>query len=374
MDDLSKCNVMVVDDNETNIDILVDILGDDYEVSVATSGESALEDMEHNLPDLVLLDVMMPGMDGYEVCRRIKADEKSQGVPVIFVTAMNDTEEEIRGFELGAVDYITKPISPPRVKTRIANHLRLKLANDQLLHQKETLEKRVKERTQELALTQEQTIFSLTSLAETRDPETGGHIRRTQNYVRMLANHLKHHERFRHELNDSTIELLYKSAPLHDIGKVGVHDSILLKPGRLTEEEFEEMKRHTVYGRDALVNSNHMPGDHSFLTLAREIAYSHHEKWDGTGYPEGLQGEEIPLSGRLMALADVYDALISKRIYKPPFTHAKAVEIITEGRGKHFDPAITDAFLELEEKFRQTALFFADFDEEREALGNGTAF
>ncbi len=368
MDDLSQCNVMVVDDNETNIDILVDILGDDYKVSVATSGESALEDMEHNLPDLVLLDVMMPGMDGYEVCGRIKANEKSQGVPVIFVTAMGDTEEEIRGFELGAVDYITKPISPPRVKTRVANHLRLKRAKDLLLHQKETLEERVKERTRELALTQEQTIFSLTSLAETRDPETGGHIRRTQTYVRLLATRLKHHKRFSHELNDSAIELLYKSAPLHDIGKVGVHDSILLKPGRLTDEEFEEMKRHTVYGRDALMSSTHMPGDHSFLKLAREIAYSHHEKWDGTGYPEGLQGEEIPLSGRLMALADVYDALISKRVYKPPFTHAKALEIIAEGRGKHFDPAVSDAFLELEEQFRQTALSFADFEEERETL------
>ncbi|MCP4118528.1 MAG: two-component system response regulator [Desulfobacteraceae bacterium] len=368
MDDLSQCNVMVVDDNETNIDILVDILGDDYQVSVATSGESALEDMENHLPDLVLLDVMMPGMDGYEVCRQIKANKKSRGIPVIFVTAMNDTEEEIRGFELGAVDYITKPISPPRVKTRIANHLRLKRAKDLLMRQKETLEKRVIERTRELTLTQEQTIFSLTNLAETRDPETGGHIRRTQNYVRLLATRLKHHERFRHQLNDAAIELLYKCAPLHDIGKVGVHDSILLKPGRLTEEEFEEMKRHTVYGRDALVNANHIPGGNSFLTLAREIAYSHHEKWDGTGYPEGLQGEDIPLSGRLMTLADVYDALISKRIYKAPFPHHKAVKIIAEGRGKHFDPDITDAFLELEEQFRQTALSYADFDEEREAL------
>ena len=221
-------------------------------------------------------------------------------------------------------------------------------------------EQRVKERTLELAMVQEATIESMSSLTETRDPRTGEHIRRTQNYIRLLAEYLKNQPRFSPFLDDETIDLLCKSAPLHDIGKVGVSDRILLKPGRLTDQEFEEMKRHTLYGRDTILAAEKKLGDTSFLRVAREIAYTHHERWDGSGYPEGLKGEQIPVPGRLMALADSYDALTSKRVYKPQIPHEKAVEIITEEKGSHFDPEVVDAFLEVKENFRQIAVKYAD--------------
>lgn len=368
MRDLSKCTVMIVDDTESNIDILLETLGDAYNVSVAMNGPSALKIVETRPPDLILLDIMMPEMDGYEVCRRLKANPKTRSIPVIFATAMSDIEDEAKGLELGAVDYLTKPLSPIIVSARVRNHLELKLAKEELESQNEVLEQKVLERTRQLALTQEATIESMAVLAEYRDPETGGHIRRTKNYVRALALHLRSHPRFRDFLDEAAIELLYKSAPLHDIGKVGVADHILLKPGKLTNEEFEEMKKHTVFGRDAILYAEKKLGEDSFLRFAREIAYTHQEKWDGTGYPQGLKGEEIPVTGRLMSLADVYDALISKRVYKPPFTHKEAVEIICEGRGSHFDPDIVDAFLALSEEFRRIALEYADYEEERIAL------
>ncbi|MBD3321519.1 MAG: response regulator [Chitinivibrionales bacterium] len=361
MSDLSQCTVMIVDDTEANIDILVETLGDEYEVSVAMDGESALQDIAENRPDLILLDIMMPGMDGYEVCEALKVEEDTKNIPVVFLTAMSEEHDEAKGLALGAVDYITKPFSPELVKSRVRNHLELKIHRDHL-------EDLVRERTRELALTQEVTIQSMGTLAEYRDPETGGHIKRTQNYLKALADHLKNKREFNAILDDATIELLYKSAPLHDIGKVGVSDTILLKPGKLTAEEFEEMKKHTTYGHDAIMASEKKLGENSFLRYAREIAYTHQEKWDGSGYPCGLAGEDIPVSGRLMAIADVYDALISKRVYKPPFTHDKAVGIIKEGRGSHFDPDMVDAFLEIKEDFRKIALQFADFEEEREML------
>jgi putative two-component system response regulator len=223
-------------------------------------------------------------------------------------------------------------------------------------------------RTQELALTQEVTIYSLASLAETRDPETGGHILRTQRYVRALAHRLQTIPSFEKLLTDEVIDLLYKSAPLHDIGKVGVADSILLKPGKLTDEEFAEMKNHTIYGRNALKIAEEKLGNNSFMKYARRIAYTHHEKWDGSGYPNGLKGEEIPVSGRLMAIADVYDALISKRVYKQPFSHAKAMDIITKDSGTHFDPVMVENLLAIEDEFLQIASSLADSQEEKQAL------
>ncbi len=226
----------------------------------------------------------------------------------------------------------------------------------------------LKEAEEEISLTQDVTIESMGTLAEYRDPETGGHIKRTRNYVWLLAMHLKDHPKFKDVLDDATIELLYKSAPLHDIGKVGVPDNILLKPGKLTIEEFELMKKHTIYGMEAIAALEEKLGEDSFLHLAWEIAATHQEKWDGSGYPQGVKGEDIPVSGRLMALADVYDALISKRVYKPSMPHSKAVAIISEGRGSHFDPDMVDAFMELEDEFRKIALEHADFDEERENL------
>ena len=357
--------ILLVDDNTTNLQLLHETLdGLGYRLLIAKNGETALAIAQKANPALILLDIMMPEMDGYEVCRRLKSDERTDRIPVIFITALVDEEDEAKGLGLGAVDYITKPINPELVRARVHNHLELK-------HHQDHLENLVAERTRRLALVQAVTIEGLATLAEYRDPETGGHIKRTQNYVKVLAKKLKEHPRFRDGLNDEIIELLYMPAPLHDVGKVGVPDHILLKADKLTDDEFGEMKKHTNYGHDALWVTEQKLGDDSFLRHAREIAYTHQEKWDGSGYPSGLKGDEIPISGRLMALADVYDALISKRIYKPPFPHEKAVEIIVEGKGKHFDPDIVDAFVELENTFRNIALSFADHDEERKMLSGG---
>jgi putative two-component system response regulator len=366
----SKYNILVVDDTETNIDILANALDTEYDVSVAMDGESALDIAHSAPPDLILLDIMMPGMDGFEVCERLKESADTAEIPVLFLTAMTEMQNKTKGFEIGAVDYITKPFEIREVEARVRTHLKLKEAKDFLANQNEILEKKVEERTRELVLTQDVTIQSLASLAETRDNETGAHIQRTQNYVSLLTLRLMNVPNYIAEIDPTTAQLLHKSASLHDIGKVGVPDSILLKPGKLTSEEFEEMKKHAIYGRDALQRAEKALGSNSFLRLAKEIAYSHHEKWDGSGYPEGLRGEEIPVPGRIMAIADVYDALICKRVYKPAFPHKKAIEIIKEGRGTHFCPDVTDAFLVLEKHILKVAHTLADSEEEREALGS----
>ena len=354
--------VLIVDDERLNINLLVDLLEDAHTTLIAKSGEQAIKRaLGDPTPDLILLDIMMPEMDGYDVLRRLKEDERTRDIPVIFVTAMGEVDDETRGFDLGAVDYVTKPFSPAVVKARVRTHLALTQARKQLTNQNRLLEAKVRERTRELVLTQDITIHSLASLAETRDNETGNHIRRTQHYVRLLAERLREHPRFKEVLDSATIELLFKSAPLHDMGKVGIPDNILLKPDKLSNEEFVIMKTHTTLGRDAISMAESSLGVGStFLRYIRDIAYSHHEKWDGSGYPEGLQGEEIPLSGRLMAIADVYDALISKRVYKPAFPHEKAVAIIGDGKGSHFDPDMVDVFLEIAGSFQEVARKFSD--------------
>lgn len=362
MKKIAECIVLIVDDTEANIDILVEALGDDYELSVAMDGQSALENIEQEIPDIILLDIMMPEMDGYEVCRRIKENKATCDIPVIFLTAMTDIISKAKGFELGAVDYITKPFEILEVRARVNTHLLLKLAKHELSQQNEILAQRVMERTKEICLTQETTIDALAYLAEYRDPETGGHIQRTKQYMKLLAEKLKELPKFEGELTELVIGMLYKLAPLHDIGKIGVRDEILLKKGKLTTDEFEEMKTHTIIGHNALMMASKRLGNNSFLKYAMELTRSHQEKWDGSGYPDGLAGEEIPLSGRIMALADVYDALISKRSYKSPFSHQQAVEIILEGKGKHFDPDIVDAFMEIKDQIHQVALESLDYD------------
>jgi putative two-component system response regulator len=312
-------------------------------------------------PDLILLDVMMPGMDGYEVCRRLKSDENTRDIPVIFLTARTEVENEQMGFDVGCVDYITKPVSPPILLARVRTHVFLKSARDFLQEQNTFLEAEVARRTREVQVVQDVMMMALASLAETRDNETGNHIRRTQHYMRALAEALKSKPRFSSICDEASMELLYKSAPLHDIGKVGIPDHILLKPGKLTPEEYEVMKTHTTLGRDAIeMAEKRLGAPNSFLQFAREIAYSHQERWDGSGYPQGLAGEQIPLSARLMAVADVYDAAISKRVYKPSYPHETAVEIIRKGRGTLFDPEVTDAFLEISEQIREIAERYAD--------------
>jgi putative two-component system response regulator len=364
MKELSECTIMIVDDVAMNIDLLVSALGSDYELVVATNGFSALEIARNSPPDLVLLDVSMPDMDGYEVCQRLKENPRTEETPVIFLSALSEVRDKTRGFSLGAVDYVTKPFQILEVKARIKTHLSLLLAKQELMIQREILEEKVKERTKDLVLTQEATIDSMAILAEFRDPETGGHINRTKHYVLSLGRFLQGQKALGSYFSDTVLDLLFKSTPLHDIGKVGVPDRILLKPGRLTPSEFEEMKKHVIYGRDAIQQVERRLGENSFLRYAKEIAYTHHERWDGTGYPEGLRGDQIPISGRLMAIADVYDALISTRVYKPPLPHSDAVSIIREGRGKHFDPQIADAFLELQEEFLSIASEYLDPGEE----------
>jgi putative two-component system response regulator len=368
MQELSNCTVMVVDDTEINVELLTAALNTEYHINAAYDGPSALESVREARPDLILLDIKMPGMDGFEVCQRLKNDPFTCDIPIVFITGMNHSLDKSKGFELGAVDYITKPFEILEVRARVKTHLTNTLAKKILETQNQILEEKFKERSRELSLTQEVTIECMASLAETRDPETGGHIKRTRAYVHELALNLKDHPKFSHFLDEKTIDLLYKSAPLHDIGKVGIPDSTLLKPARLSDQERKEMEKHTTYGRDALKVAEAQLGENSFLRLASEIAYHHHEKWDGTGYPQGLKGDDIPISGRLMALADVYDALISKRPYKEPIPHDVSVEIITSERGKYFDPDIVDAFIELQNRFREIALQFADFEEERTAL------
>lgn len=353
--------VLVVDDTVLNIDVVKGVLANDYIVQAATSGEMAYKIIDKVKPDLILLDIMMPVIDGYEVCQRLQANNDTKGIPIIFLTAKTEEDDETKGLSLGAVDYITKPISPAILKERVKNHLALKAARDALEMQNEILEQKVQERTRQLGDLQDVTMVAMGALAESRDPETGNHIRRTQHYVKALAIELATSEKYRDVLTPEIITALYKSAPLHDIGKVGVEDRILLKPGKLTEEEFEIMKKHTVYGRDAIEAAEASLGfADNFLTFAKEIAYSHQERWDGAGYPEGLSGENIPLSARIMAVADVYDALISERVYKAAFSHETAVQIITEGRGNHFEPLIVDAFVNIKEQFDEIASKFKD--------------
>jgi putative two-component system response regulator len=351
-----KSRILIVDDTPVNIHVLMEALKDDYAIIAAKDGEKALRlAATEPMPDIVLLDVMMPGMDGYEVCCRLKENPATRDIPVIFITALTDEEDEARGLALGAVDYIFKPFRPALVRIRVHNQLELKRHRDHL-------GVLVEERTQELALTREATIECLATLCECRDPDTGGHIKRTQNYVKTLAAEAAKHPRFAVLLGSEIIELLYLSAPLHDVGKVGVRDEILLKPGPFSDEQFAEMRRHTAYGYQTLAKAEEKLGGNSFLCLAKDIAQSHHERWDGTGYPSGLKGDEIPLGARIMAIADVYDAIISRRVYKPPIPHEEAVEMIMKGKGGQFDPVLCDAFVNVADKFLEIALEFADFE------------
>jgi len=299
--------ILVVDDTADNLSLMSGLLKDKYKVKLAINGEKALSIARAaEPPDLILLDIMMPGLSGYEVCKILKDDPATRDIPVIFLTAMIGTEDEKKGLELGAADFITKPVNPPIVLARVATQLQNKAAADFLKDQNAYLETEVTRRGRELAAIQDVTILAMASLAETRDNDTGNHIRRTQHYLKLLADDLKNHDRFRLFLDERTIDMLFKSAPLHDIGKVGIPDRILLKPGRFEPHEMEIMKTHCALGRDAIQHAEDQLGlEVEFLKYAKEIAYGHQEKWDGSGYPQGLAGDAIPISARLMAVADV---------------------------------------------------------------------
>ena len=367
--------ILVVDDSPDSLELISSELMKYYEVHVATDGVRCLELARRvRRPDLILLDVMMPDMDGYEVCRRLKANPDTADIPVLFLSGRTAAEDERIGLEIGAEDYLAKPVNPAVMLARVRAHLRLKAAADYLRDQNSFLEREVARRVRELSAVQDITIYAMATLAETRDNETGNHIRRTQNYVITLATKLAENPKYAVQLPRQDIELLYKSAPLHDIGKIGIPDRILLKPGRLTPEEFDIMKTHAAIGKASIEAAEQLVGmPDSFLRFAKEIAGSHHEKWDGSGYPEGLAGEAIPLSARLMALADVYDALISKRVYKEAFSHEVARNIIVQGNGTHFDPAVIDAFIALEQDFIDIAKRFSDNDAELTAAPSVSA-
>lgn len=373
----SRPVVLVIDDSPQNLLLIDELLSGEYRVKVAANGNRGLTIARQTpAPDLILLDVRMPDPDGFEVCRQLKADPGTSDIPIIFLTALNDPADEAQGLVLGAVDYITKPVSPPILSARVRNHLRLKEVANFLRDRNAFLETEVQRRTEEsrrraeeARVAQETIMISLASIAEARDNETGNHILRTQHYVRALAEQLRTHPRFSEQLHDEMIDLLFKAAPLHDIGKVGIPDRILMKPGRLTDDEMTIMQTHTTIGHDAIERTMMRVGERvPVLEVAKEIALSHQEKWDGSGYPLGLAGDAIPLAGRLMAVADVYDALISRRVYKEPIPVPETIEIMARGRGSHFDPDILDAFLDLRDRFLEIQERFIDLPDDLDRL------
>jgi len=347
--------ILVVDDNEDNVFLLESIVTTyGYDAMSASCGREAIELVKKNrrIIDLVIMDVMMPDMDGLEVTRIIKQDRRTRHIPIILLTAKQREQGDVaKGLDIGADDYLRKPVDSLELLARIRSALRTKSLRDDLSKMNDNLEQIVEERTVEIMLTRDTAIFGFAKLAEYRDPETGGHLERIRNYTKILATELQKFPRFNDEIDNEFITMIYQSSPLHDIGKVGVPDSILLKPGRLAVDEFERMKTHAIIGGDALTSSERLFGDSSFLSMGRDVAYSHHEKWDGSGYPRGLKGDAIPLSARIMALADVFDALVSNRVYKKAMDIKQAHDIILEGEGRHFDPGVVKAFLNVEEAF-----------------------
>lgn len=320
-----KAKVIAVDDQPDNLLVLEHYLGDDYALTTFSRGQDLLDYFEAGgQADLILLDIMMPGMDGYEVCRRLKADPATRDIPVIFLTAKSGVEDEKQGLDLGAVDYITKPISPPIVLARVRTHLAL-------YDQTRELERMVDQRTHELMTTRQQIIRRLGRAAEFKDNETGNHVLRMSHYARLIA--------LAHGLGEEAAKIIFHTAPMHDIGKIGIPDAVLLKPGKLDADEWKIMHQHPIMGAEII--GKH---DNELLEAARIITLTHHEKWDGSGYPLGLAGNNIPLEGRIVAIADVFDALVSVRPYKKAYSVEHALELMRSESGKHFDPTLMQAF------------------------------
>lgn len=341
--------ILIVDDSSVDAEIIKSILFD-QELYFARDGIEAMMMLDQiDDIDLMILDINMPRMNGFEVMEAMQRDSKYAKVVTLILTNHDELENEIKGLSLGAVDYIRKPLNIESLRKRIDIHAKLKQASKILEQSNQILEETVKERTKEITLTRSISIHALIGLLEIRDIESGNHTLRTQYYIKAICEELAKAQKYKSLLTEDYIMEVFETAPLHDIGKVGIPDNILLKPGKLTPDEFEKMKLHTVYGVNALMaeTSEFLP---SFIKTAVEIIGGHHEKYNGTGYPLGLVGEKIPLAGRLMALADVYDALINKRVYKSAFLHEEAMQIIRDGKGTHFDPELVDAFLACEEE------------------------
>lgn len=337
--------VLIVDDSAANLDVATRMVETmDLSTTVASNGKDALLQVDKAPPDIILLDLMMPELDGFEVCRRLKSNPATRNIPIIVLTALNDADDYIQAIECGADDFMNKPFNLPVLQVRLKRLLKEKKLNDKVIEYQRRLEQRVVDQTVMIQEVQDVTVYSLAKLAECRDPETGDHLERIRHYCLIIAQNLAESRLYGAAVNEQYVNTLFRSSILHDIGKVGIRDEILLKPGRLTPEEFEIMKRHSVIGGDALNAACQLLPNQQFLEMARAIAYHHHEKWDGSGYPNGLSGRSIPLSSRIVAIADVFDALLSKRPYKEPMPMDKALEILEEGRGKHFDPVLLDCF------------------------------
>ena len=346
-----KQKILIVDDDETNVAILKELLEEQYVLATASSGQQCLEKIDRFKPDLVLLDILMSGMDGYETCRRIKSDPQSETTHIILISAKTSVESRLKGYEVGADDYIAKPFDGDELLAKIKVQLRLReaLMNLTSMHaqvslQNTKLEELVYQRTAEVVETRDLVVFALAKLAESRDPETGEHLERICAYAQILTEQLAKEGPYTHQINEQFLEDIHRSSPLHDIGKVGIPDAILLKPGRLSASEFEIMKRHTTIGAKAIESAVGQSKSGSFLIMAAEIARSHHERFDGTGYPAGLSDQHISLAARIVDLVDVYDAITSVRVYKAAFEPEIARNMIEEQEGKAFDPVIVDAF------------------------------
>ncbi|MDR3011689.1 MAG: response regulator [Chitinispirillales bacterium] len=345
--------VFLVDDNVTNLTLGKNALaGGRYNVFTLNSGERLFKMLEKNIPDIILLDVEMPEMDGYDVIKALKANEKTAHIPVIFLTAKTDGESEYTGLTLGAIDYITKPFTPSLLLKRLEVHLLIESQRKELETYNENLQKMVNEKTETVVELKNAILKTMAEMVDCRDDATGGHIERTQGYLGILVDAMRKRGIYEEEIAQWDINLLVQSAQLHDLGKISIKDNILQKPGKLTPEEFEVIKAHTAFGERIIDKIKVKGAEQEFLNHAKVLISSHHERWDGTGYPLGLRGLEIPLPGRLMAIADVYDALVSERPYKDAFTHDAAVAIILDGRETHFDPVLVDLFLEITDEFK----------------------
>jgi len=364
----SAGSVLVVDDNEMNRDMLVrrlEPLG--YEVSTARDGAEAMDALMQNPFDLVLLDIMMPVKDGFEVLQEVKTHNDLHMIPVIMITALDDTSSAARCIQLGAEDYLTKPFDPVLLKARVATCLERKRLHDQERHYRNQIERyndelqdRVQQQVQQITSAQLGAIFAMSKLAESRDPETGEHLERMREYCKVLSDYLGRLPKYQALIDQEFIENIYAASPLHDIGKVGIIDSVLLKPGELTAEEWKVMKSHPIIGAETLREVDRQHPGNSLIRMGIDIAESHHEKWDGSGYPYGLKGNDIPIVARILALGDVYDALTSKRCYKEAFDHDKSRTILQENSGGHFDPDVVDAFLATEDEFQRIKEYYQD--------------
>ncbi|MDR1908693.1 MAG: response regulator [Spirochaetaceae bacterium] len=347
----AKSLIALVDDDVTSLALGKNIMSGTYDVVTIPSGEKLFRFLDKALPDLILLDVEMPEMNGHEVLARLKAQGQTAGIPVIFLTSMNDVSSEIKGLNLGAIDYISKPFSPPLLLKRLELHIQIVTQQRELINYNSNLQEMVKARTKTILDMQNSVLKIVANMVESRDEITGGHVERTRAYLGILLDGLSEQGLYASEIAAWDRDFFLQSSQLHDVGKIRIPDSILMKPDKLTAEEFEQMKKHTLYGVQIIEAIQKDTPESDFLSHAKILAGYHHEKWNGQGYPYGLAGPDIPLGGRLMAIADVYDALISTRPYKAPLSHGEAAEIIIDGKGAQFDPDLIDVFITVSGRF-----------------------